>query len=98
MNRAISNHATTCHGSGETAIQRGVVSIFYSGAKWVAGTSVNDSAADVTMFGGDQFGWFGWSLGLSVWKGQVRDELPNYVVTASEYPIFHPCDMNQTRE
>lgn len=58
-------------GTGETAIQRGVVSIFYSGAKWVSGTSVNDSAADVTMFGGDQFGWFGWSLGLSVWKGQV---------------------------
>ncbi len=53
--------------------QRGQVLVFFSGKQWMTGMRVNDSTADVTLYGKDEFAWFGASVGVTLWKQQVRD-------------------------
>jgi FG-GAP repeat len=56
---------------GDAAIQRGVVNVFFSGSKWMAGLHTNDSVADITLYGQDQFGWFGSSITVCDWNNWV---------------------------
>jgi hypothetical protein len=56
---------------GSSAIQRGVVNVFFSGSSWVSGLHTNDSVADITLYGQDQFAWFGSSITVCDWNNWV---------------------------
>jgi hypothetical protein len=56
--------------AGVDNIQRGAVRVFFSSTKWVSGASKADTDADITLYGGDQFAWFGSSLATAHWHNQ----------------------------
>ena len=74
-----------CHIDGN---QRGHVLVFFSSAKWVSGTVVTDAVADVTLYGNDEFAWFGWSVGVTIWKAQVCAPA---LCASQQYYMFIPA-------